>query len=230
MTRQRDKDEQGRSCGDAPQPIPMTIYDDEVLAIKMLIEDNANHDEEILKIVSDVCSRPLPATAPEPSYEELVKFARFTQKFWKEGQEIMRANNLCIDNIDDKMQKLAFTFYSNLCEINSQVEHLFQEGYGEEKYHDERLPIGQTYSAEHDARIRAEAIRQERERSIIPSECYKTGFNDGREKMLDEIFTWLCDCEGGDVVFNPKLGLFSSPQPFNTVGLVHKLLSLRSKL
>jgi hypothetical protein len=50
---------------------------------------------------------------------------------------------------------------------------------------------------------------------------------DEREKVLEEIMVWLCDCDGGDVVYNPKLGLFSSPGNFNTVGLIYKIKSLR---
>jgi hypothetical protein len=52
---------------------------------------------------------------------------------------------------------------------------------------------------------------------------------DEREKVIKDIFTWLCDMNGGDTVLNFELGLFSSPQPFNTAGLVHKLAELRSK-
>lgn len=47
-----------------------------------------------------------------------------------------------------------------------------------------------------------------------------------RGDVLKEIFAWLCDPDGGDMVYNPKGGLFSIPSPFNAVGLVHKLESL----
>jgi hypothetical protein len=47
--------------------------------------------------------------------------------------------------------------------------------------------------------------------------------------VLDELMKWICDCDGGDVAFNPKLGLFSSPQPFNTIGLIHKIAELRQQ-
>jgi hypothetical protein len=91
-----------------------------------------------------------------PSRKDLIEFARFTQKFWKEGIEIMRANNLKIES-DTPMEKLAFTFYTNLCEIDSEASHLFQESYGEDNYKDERLPDGVTYSPEHDATIISKA-------------------------------------------------------------------------
>jgi len=67
----------------------------------------------------------------EPSYKDLVEFARWTQTFWKRGQEIQREHNIIIDNLDDKMQKLAYTYYTDLCEIDDAVRHLFQESYGE---------------------------------------------------------------------------------------------------
>ena len=47
--------------------------------------------------------------------------------------------------------------------------------------------------------------------------------------VMDELMKWICDCDGGDVAFNPKLGLFSSPQPFNTIGLIHKIAELRQQ-
>ena len=48
-----------------------------------------------------------------------------------------------------------------------------------------------------------------------------------RMRVLKEIMDWITSCEGGDVVFNLEMGLFSGPSNFNTVGLIHKLLSLR---
>lgn len=90
----------------------------------------------------------------EPTRDDLITFARDCQKYYLQGQEIMRKHNLCIDNLDNPMQKLAFTFYTYLCEIDSKVRHLFQESYGDDNYHDERLPEGVTYSPEHDNEIR----------------------------------------------------------------------------
>ena len=63
----------------------------------------------------------------KPTYEELVEFARWTQHFWERGIEIQRKHNIIIDNLDDKMQKLAFTYYSNLCEIDLKVRQMFDE-------------------------------------------------------------------------------------------------------
>jgi hypothetical protein len=62
-----------------------------------------------------------------PSYDELAEFARWTMKFQPEGVEIMRKHNLKIDNLDEPMQKLAFSFYTDLCEIENKARHLFED-------------------------------------------------------------------------------------------------------
>jgi hypothetical protein len=92
----------------------------------------------------------------EPSYEALVDFARWTQTFWKHGITIMRKNGLKIES-DTPMEKLAFTFYSDLCEIDAEVSHLFEEGYGDKNYKDESDISCQTikmYPKPYDERIR----------------------------------------------------------------------------
>jgi hypothetical protein len=85
----------------------------------------------------------------EPTRDDLIKFARWTQKFWQEGQEIQRKHGIVIDDLDDKMQKLAFTYYTNLCEIDREVLHLFREGHGDENYGKEH----EIYTPEHDAQV-----------------------------------------------------------------------------
>ena len=89
----------------------------------------------------------------EPSYEDLVDFARWTQTLWKNGIDIMRRNHLAIES-DEPMQKLAFTFYSDLCEIDVTVRHLFEEGYGDKNYKDETvIPVDLSkYPTEQDIR------------------------------------------------------------------------------
>jgi hypothetical protein len=62
----------------------------------------------------------------KPSYEDLIEFAKWTRGFWANGIRIMRENNLVIDNLDDNMQKLAFTFYTDLCEIDRQAERVLE--------------------------------------------------------------------------------------------------------
>ena len=47
------------------------------------------------------------------------------------------------------------------------------------------------------------------------------------KRVLDAILTWICDCNGGDMVYNLKLGLFSVPENFNALGLVYAIEYLR---
>ena len=104
----------------------------------------------------------------EPSYEDLIDFARWTQTLWKNGIDIMRRNHLVIKS-DAPMEKLAFTFYSDLCEIDAKVRHLFEEEYGDKNYKDEEIiPIDLLkYPTEQDIR------------------------RDERDKVLDEYANWM---------------------------------------
>jgi hypothetical protein len=72
----------------------------------------------------------------DPSYQDLVDHIRWTQNLWRHGIEIMRKNNLVIAS-DTPMEKLAFTFYMDLCEIDWRAQHLFGEGPGDENYKDQ---------------------------------------------------------------------------------------------
>lgn len=67
--------------------------------------------------------------------QDFIDHIRWTQNLWRHGIEIMRKNNLVIAS-DTPMEKLAFTFYSDLCEIDSRALHLFGEGPGDENYKD----------------------------------------------------------------------------------------------
>jgi len=73
-----------------------------------------------------------------PPYQALVDHIRWTQNLWRHGIEIMRKNNLVIAS-DTPMEKLAFTFYMDLCEIDSRALHLFCEGPGDENYKDQTV-------------------------------------------------------------------------------------------
>ena len=44
----------------------------------------------------------------------------------KEMQDLMRKHGLKIDNLDDSMQKLAFTFYTELCELSREAENVLE--------------------------------------------------------------------------------------------------------
>jgi hypothetical protein len=62
-----------------------------------------------------------------PTYEELTEFAKWTQKFQLHAIEVMRGNKLKIDDLNDPMQKLAFSFYTDLCEIENRARQLFED-------------------------------------------------------------------------------------------------------
>jgi len=63
----------------------------------------------------------------KPTREELIELALWIQQFQPNAIRIMRENGLKIDDLNDPMQKLAFTFYSNLCEIEQKARQLFEE-------------------------------------------------------------------------------------------------------
>jgi hypothetical protein len=63
----------------------------------------------------------------KPTYKELAEFAKWAQHFQPDALRIMDENHLVIDNLHDPMQKLAFTFYTNLVEIAKKSEGLFVE-------------------------------------------------------------------------------------------------------
>lgn len=87
--------------------------------------------DEIEMVISKYESQYPSASPDAQTYKDLVEFARWSQTLCLKGQEIMRREGLVIDNLDDKMQKLAFTFYTDLCEIDHKVAHIFEEGGGD---------------------------------------------------------------------------------------------------
>ena len=102
--------------------------------------------EQITELIIELRKRKLRSlpvqSAPNlPSRSDLIEFAKWSQTLYLKGQEIMRREGLEIDNLDDKMQKLAFTFYTDLCEIDQKVAHLFEEGWGDknDRYQTELL-------------------------------------------------------------------------------------------
>ena len=82
------------------------------------------------------CASHSAITTQNPPYQDLIDHIRWTQNLWRHGIEIMRKNNLVVAS-DTPMEKLAFTFYSDLCEIDSRALHLFGEGPGDENYKDQ---------------------------------------------------------------------------------------------
>jgi len=64
----------------------------------------------------------------KPTYEELEAFARWVQMKQPEALAMMQKNGFVLDNLKDPMQKLAFTLYTDLVEIESRVRDMFGEG------------------------------------------------------------------------------------------------------
>lgn len=62
-----------------------------------------------------------------PSYEDLARFAQWSQQFQTDALRMMRENGVVLDNLNDPMQKLAFTFYTNLCEIEQKSRQMFED-------------------------------------------------------------------------------------------------------
>jgi hypothetical protein len=60
-------------------------------------------------------------------YKELEEFLVWCKTRQPEAVRIMRENNLKLDDLNDPIQKLAFTFYTELCELDSRVRHLEDE-------------------------------------------------------------------------------------------------------
>ena len=62
-----------------------------------------------------------------PTYKELEDFARWAQRKQPEALEIMRKHKIVIDDLDDPMQKLAFSLYTDLVEIENKVRNMFED-------------------------------------------------------------------------------------------------------
>lgn len=62
----------------------------------------------------------------EPTRDELVSFAKWAEQLQPNAIAIMRDNGYSFTDLDDTWQKLAFTFYCTLCEINNRVKNLLE--------------------------------------------------------------------------------------------------------
>jgi hypothetical protein len=58
---------------------------------------------------------------------EMLDHYRALQDVPKDMQDIMRHNGLKIDNLEDPMQKLAFTFYCELVQIAEAARKFFED-------------------------------------------------------------------------------------------------------
>jgi len=63
----------------------------------------------------------------QPTSEELKEFVLWAQKFQPDALKKIKRNNFIFDNLEDPWQKLAFTLYTNLCEIESKSRQLFED-------------------------------------------------------------------------------------------------------
>ena len=59
--------------------------------------------------------------------KELEEFAQWAQTLQLKSLKIMELHNIVIDDLNDPMQKLAFTFYSELCEIEQKARRILEE-------------------------------------------------------------------------------------------------------
>lgn len=62
-----------------------------------------------------------------PAKEDLIKYARWVQTLQPAAVEIMLREKMRFTDLEDPWQKLAFTFYSDLCEAHFKAEQLFEE-------------------------------------------------------------------------------------------------------
>lgn len=113
-------------------PTRYIIMEGELRELSRLGEYSNNFFKFVPPIIDAIRSRPANhsdarSAEQEPSYEDLVEFARWAQSLQPAALEIMERHNLVIDELDDPMQKLAFTFYCNLVEIEKKARHLFEK-------------------------------------------------------------------------------------------------------
>ena len=64
-------------------------------------------------------------------YEPVMKFVEKVKGKAYEAQAVMRQNGFVIDNLEDRWQKLCFTFYTDIAALSSEAEQILE--YLEEK-------------------------------------------------------------------------------------------------
>ena len=83
------------------------------------------HLTQNLKTALEMAKQPPAPT--DAVLDELIEFARWVQQKQPEALAIMEKQGIVIDNLDDKIQKLAFTFYSEIAEMSHKAEVLLEE-------------------------------------------------------------------------------------------------------
>lgn len=63
----------------------------------------------------------------EPTYDELRDFAIWAQIHQTHALSIIQKEKFVFDDLQDRWQKLAFTFYSTLCEIDKRASEMFKD-------------------------------------------------------------------------------------------------------
>lgn len=62
-----------------------------------------------------------------PTHGELLDFAKWAQTIQPRALAYIQKEGFVFDNLDDPWQKLAFSLYTDLCEIESRARHLLEE-------------------------------------------------------------------------------------------------------
>ena len=110
-----------------PHPQPEYIITEE--RVKNLIyivyrDGGEERDDDIHEALKGIRSRPVGSEAREKVLEQFVKKVEL-----KHGEmvDLMRRNKMKIDNLKDPMQKLAFTFFSEIGEMSHEAETILAE-------------------------------------------------------------------------------------------------------
>jgi hypothetical protein len=115
-----DCDEQSRKdllAGIRSRPHPAPAYDELQTANKML-------EAEVDRLTGIEAEAACKAREGVQPFIDLVTLMETKQR---EMNDLMRRNELKIDNLDDRMQKLAFTFYSEIGEMANKADVVIKE-------------------------------------------------------------------------------------------------------
>ena len=111
------------------------IYAGEISAIRKLLDAGLTESvRNILVVVEsrkdnehDAAIRAEAAKQEREKAQPFIDFVKATELKNGEMAALMRRNELKLDNLKDPMQKLAFTFYSEIAELSHQADVILQE-------------------------------------------------------------------------------------------------------
>lgn len=92
------------------------------IAFKLGFDGTLPNENELIDAL-----RANPVNYREPTKEDLIEFAKWAGSLQEQALKTMVTQNLKLESFSDPIQKLAFTFYSDLCEINSRSRNLFED-------------------------------------------------------------------------------------------------------